>query len=156
MIETLSKFYDNKPLLGAVIVLLLALSFLLIGILLQPSYKKMAAYPETEAEVTRVYENKDDDDSRVIESYTVHTAFTMGGKRHSRAFTCSSRPGNTVPVRHNPEDPGDFHMASNPPKNSEMFYAAGVFAFIAALLFFAASDEVKKKRQAPVVPQNAA
>ena len=148
LLETLSGLYANKPLLGGVIVLGIALFFLWFGIHLQPYYQAMSEWPTTEAEVVRVYENKQtDDDGCAACGYTVHVRFALDGRTHSRAFeNLYSEPeiGDTLTVRYNPQSPGEFHLLSNPPHKSEFFYAAFIFGAIALVLIFGGIYESKQ------------
>jgi hypothetical protein len=137
----------NKAVIAALVLIAVALVFLVIGIAMQPKYKAMAEYPEMKADVTQVYENRDDDNHNLIESYTIHVAFTIDGKSYSRAFTVGSDPGDNVTIRYNPQDPGEFHLASDPPKKTDMFYLTGIFGVLGLIVLFGALSERKKARK---------
>lgn len=153
-ILTYRKFY------GALLVTAIPVVLLWFGIARGPELNKMAAYPSLKADVTHVYKYEkedfthvhkydDDEDDDDIQFYAVHVKFELDGKEYSRAVDTRWRPGKTVTVKYNPENPDDFHLAwDSPPGQLQFLCLAGIFGVIALLVVYSVSGEMKTEWKA--------
>ena len=143
------KYNGKQTMIAGIFVLVIGIGAIVFGVSRSANFEEMKSWPVVQADVIRLIENyKEDEDGRQrLEDYTVHVEFTLDGNAYSRAHNTKVRPGRTIDVSYNPQNPVQSHLTSDPPKSSDFYYIGAIFLVIGLVLFFFAFDYKKTNKQ---------
>jgi len=144
------KYNGKQQIIAGIFVLVIGIGAIVFGLSQRANFEAMKSWPVVQADVIRLIENyiEDEDTGRqYIEDYTVHVEFTVDGNSYSRAHNVRVRPGSTIAVSYDPQNPVRSHLTADPPTSSDFYYIGAVFLLIGLLLFFFAFDYKKIKKQ---------